>query len=229
MYVNELAKTTGIKQGTRHELAYRDWQTGVPMEGITLGGVTIVRPDHPDPPADAILLDPSVVFGDGDHPTTKACLDYFSAINQVEHIDTVLDLGTGTGVLGLVAARCGARKVVAVDRNMLAVQTAKDNVERNGLGKVMNVFLGEARHYVHEEYDLVFANLPFSVLRDIFTARELVRQRRWIVSGIDENQARVLQDILLEIGYAISRKRIDRPWVTFVAVSSGRRHLSGED
>jgi len=220
VYVSELSRATGIRLGASHEMAYRDWQTGVPREGISLGGVLIVRPDNPNPPADALLLDPSVVFGDGDHPTTKACLEYFRAINGEVHIDTVLDLGTGTGILGLVAARLGVRRVLAVDRNILAVQTAKENVKRNRLDDVITVFLGEARHYVHEPFDLVFANLPFSILRDILTARGLVPQRRWIVSGVDERQARVLQDILLEAGYAIVKERFDRPWATFVAVLS---------
>jgi ribosomal protein L11 methyltransferase len=219
-YVAELSRITGIRLATRHEMTYRDWQTGVPTSGVCLGGVMIVRADHPNPPADAILLDPSVVFGDGDHPTTKACLEYFQAIQAKERVDDVLDLGTGTGILGLAAARLGASRVVAVDRNILAAQTAQRNVLINGLHTVMHVFVGEARHYINASFDLVFANLPFSVLRDVLIARSLAPQRRWIISGIDEPQARVLQELLREMDYAITDERFDRPWVTFVAALS---------
>ncbi len=229
-YVVEQSRITGIQLATRHEMTYRDWQTGVPSSGICLGGVTIVRADHPNPPPDALLLDPSVVFGDGDHPTTKACMEYFQAIHAREHVHAVLDLGTGTGILGLAAARLGVSRVVAVDRNILAAQTAQHNVLINGLQPVMQVFLGEARHYTGLSFDVVFANLPFSVLRDLLTARGLAPQRRWIISGIDEPQARVLQDILGEMDYAITDERFDRPWVTFVAAfSSEAGHHQRED
>lgn len=219
-YVATLSQVTQVRLGACHDMAYRDWQTGIPPEGISLGGVMIMRPDHPNPPQNSLLLDPSVVFGDGDHPTTKACLAYFQELHALDHINTVLDLGTGTGILGLVAARSGVNLVIAVDRNILAVQTAEENVRRNRLGSVMKVFLGEARHYVSVQFDLVFANLPFTVLRDLFTFRTLAKQRRWIVSGIDEAQAQVLQDLLRDIGYNIVHKRLDHPWATFVAALS---------
>ncbi|MGB9616213.1 MAG: 50S ribosomal protein L11 methyltransferase [Desulfomonilaceae bacterium] len=219
-YAAEQSRITGVPLATRHEMTYRDWQTGIPTAGICLGGVMIVRADHPNPPRDAILLDPSVVFGDGDHPTTRACLEYFHEIHATERVVDVLDLGTGTGILGLAAARLGASRVVAVDRNILAAQTAQRNVVINGLQRVMRVFLGEARHYISASFDVVFANLPFSVLRDLFIARGLARQRRWIISGIDEPQARVLQGILREMDYVITDERLDRPWVTFVAAIS---------
>lgn len=217
-YVTERSRSTGIPLGTCHEMAYKDWQTGVPSDGIRSGDLMIVRADYPGPPPDAILLDPSVVFGDGDHPTTKACLDCFQTIRPTERLDAVLDLGTGTGILALAAARLGVGHVVAVDRNILAVQTARVNVQRNQLDGVIQVFLGEARHYADKAFDLVFANLPFGVLRDLLTARGLAAHRRWIISGIDQPQAQVLQDILREKGYVIVNQRFDRPWVTFVAV-----------
>ncbi len=61
----------------RHEMTYKDWQTGLPSQGLTLGGFHFVPADHPNPPAGALLLDPSVVFGDGNHPTTVSCLRYW--------------------------------------------------------------------------------------------------------------------------------------------------------
>jgi len=216
-YVNQLVLARGLAFVSRHEMKYGDWQTGLPDEGIEAAGVHIVPPDYPDPRPPAIVLDASVVFGDGCHPTTIACLRFFEEIKASGRIYSVLDLGTGTGILGLVAARAGVHSVVAVDKNILAAQTARKNVRQNGLEENMTVFLGEARHFIAAPYDLVFANLPFQVLRDVLIMRDLARHDRWIVSGIDMAQARVLQDILVENGYCIGAERHDPPWTTFLA------------
>lgn len=216
-YVNDLVLAGGIALGSQHEMKYGDWQTGLPDDGIEAAGVHIVPPDHPDPRPPSVILDASVVFGDGCHPTTIACLQFFEEMNASGRICSVLDLGTGTGILGLVAARTGVPKVVAVDKNILAVQTARENVVRNDLEGNMTVFLGEARHFITAPYDLVFANLPFQALRDVLIMRDLARHDRWIISGIDQAQARVLQDVLVENGYCIGAERHDPPWTTFMA------------
>jgi ribosomal protein L11 methyltransferase len=216
-YVNAECRTKGILLGSRHEMSYGDWQTGLPDEGIQAAGIHIVRPDHPNPSSRSIVLDTSVVFGDGCHPTTLACLELFERIVSSGTLESVLDLGTGTGILGLVAARSGVAEVVAVDRNILAAQTAQENVVRNGLENTMGVSLGEARHFIEMRRDLVFANLPFQVLRDVLTMRDVARHDRWIISGIDAPQAKFLQELLVESGYRIVDERQDPPWTTFLA------------
>ena len=78
-----------------------------------------------------ILLDPCVVFGTGYHPTTRSCLKALWNLYQKEKPATVLDLGTGTGILALAAVKWGARRVLTVDCNELAAETASRNVKLN--------------------------------------------------------------------------------------------------
>jgi ribosomal protein L11 methyltransferase len=201
---------------SRHEMRYRDWQTGLPADGLSLAGFRFVAADDPSPEPGSILLDPSVVFGDGSHPTTCSCLRFMAEIIQSNTIHSMLDLGTGTGILALAAAKLGVSRIIAVDRNRLAAETARTNVRVNDLGSVIRVEECEARLHIDKPFDLVLANLPFHVLRDLVTLRGANLHRYWIVSGIDRNQAGVLKELLSEQGYSMRSESIDEPWVTFV-------------
>lgn len=207
---------------SRHEMRYEDWQTGLPASGITLAGIHFVRQDHPAPPPGAVVLDPSVVFGDGNHPTTLGCLAYMRDLVGSHKIETMLDLGTGTGILALAGATMGIERIVAVDKNLLAVSTARENVEANALSSIISVREGEARLYIDKPFDLVAANLPFHVLRDLVPLKEVTFHRYWIVSGINEQQAGLLQGLFLDQGYRLVDKRTDAPWVTFLVVNERR-------
>ncbi len=187
-YVERLLSSRDLVLSSQNEMRYQDWQTGVPAQGILIGGVRFVGTDHPSPPAGSVLLDPSVVFGDGTHPTTIRCLRMLHQIVHGRTVSSVLDLGTGTGILALAAAAMGVRHVLAVDRNHLAVQTTRQNVERNGFSSIIQVRDGEARVFVDKPFDLVTANLPFHVLRDLVTMKGVSFHRFWIVSGINREQ-----------------------------------------
>lgn len=215
-YVNDLASSVGTSSVSRHEMKYRDWQTGLPPLGITVGRVRFVPADYPSPPHGAILMDPSVVFGDGTHPTTLACLRCLDEIVHRTRPGSMLDLGTGTGILALAAAALGVERVLAVDKNHLAVLTARDNVEANSLASRIEVEEGEARFFIEEPFDLVAANLPFSVLRDLIPQRHTVLHQTWIVSGINAGQAEVLKELFSEQGFTCGTEYVDSPWVTFV-------------
>lgn len=207
---------------SRNCMAYGDWQTGLPRDGIIAGGVCFVPADHPSPPPGSIRLDPSVVFGDGAHPTTVSCLHLMREIVSANQISSVLDLGTGTGILALGAARMGIERILAIDRNRLSVQTALSNVAANSLTSVVRVQPGEARWFMDEPYDLVAANLPFHVLRELAAHRNADIHRFWIVSGINEKQAEVIKEIFAERHYRVLDELPNPPWVTFaIAGPSG--------
>lgn len=214
-YVNTSLCSGGNILSGRHEMTYKDWQTGLPSQGITVGGLHFVPADHPSPPPEALLLDPSVVFGDGNHPTTISCLRFLEEIVLSELVTSMLDLGTGSGILALGAARMGVKRIVAVDRNHLAWETARYNVDVNSLSTIIQVREGEARLFIDESFDLVTANLPFQVLRDLVPLRGAGLHRFWIVSGINSEQGDVLKGLFEDQGYEIRGELSNHPWVTF--------------
>jgi len=85
----------------------------------------------------AILLDAGQAFGTGTHPTTQMCLLEIQAHLQAG--DRAVDVGTGSGILAGAAAKLGAGRVVAIDRDVSACRMAQANVHRNGLAKVLTV------------------------------------------------------------------------------------------
>jgi ribosomal protein L11 methyltransferase len=218
-HVNSLMSAGGGVLSSRHEMRYRDWQTGVPAGGLAVGGFVFVSADHPAPPPGSLLLDPSVVFGDGSHPTTISCLRFMEKILRTDPITSMLDLGTGSGILALAAAAGGVDRVLAVDKNHLAALTAKGNVTTNSLLPKIKVVEGEARFFVDEAFDLVTANLPFSVLRDLIPLRGIPLHKNWIVSGIDSRQGEVLIELFSDQGFELVDHQADPPWVTFVVVN----------
>jgi ribosomal protein L11 methyltransferase len=97
-YVNTCLSRSSCKLRCRHSTKYSEWQDVIPDEGRTVGGMIFVRDDHGSPPPGALLLDPSVIFGDGSHPTTTTCLEFMQEIITNNTIRSFLDLGTGTAL-----------------------------------------------------------------------------------------------------------------------------------
>ena len=113
---------------------------------------------------DAIVLtlDPGMAFGTGLHPTTQQCFEALSTLPLAGR--SVLDVGTGSGILSIAAAKRGARPIVAVDLDELAVTAARENATRNGVA--IEVSQGSAAD-VAGAFDVVVANIVAPVLRDI--------------------------------------------------------------
>ncbi|MDE3192871.1 MAG: 50S ribosomal protein L11 methyltransferase [Chloroflexota bacterium] len=124
-------------------------------------GPFFVRPSWSTARAEGveIVLDPGMAFGTGLHPTTRQCLEAVGEIDVAGR--SVLDVGTGSGILAIGAMKRGAARVVAVDVDPLAVRAAEENARRNGVA--IHVALGSAAD-VAGTFDVVLANLVADVL-----------------------------------------------------------------
>ncbi len=127
----------------------------------------------------------------------------------------MLDLGTGSGILAIAAAALGVERIAAVDKNVLAVQTAEKNVRLNGLSATISVNEGDARSFISERYELAVANLPFEVLQDISEVDRIADIRHWVISGVSEAQGKILEGLFAQQGFQRNMIRYDHPWVTF--------------
>jgi len=144
----------------------------------------------------SILLDPGLVFGTGTHPTTRDCLDALELAAGSKKFNTVLDLGTGTGLLALAAAKLGSKGVVAVDLNLLAAKTAKRNVKLNHLEHRVVTVQGRAEDIIACPADLVIANIHYDVMQQIVNERSFFTKKRFILSGLLRSEARNIANIL---------------------------------
>ncbi|WP_322513234.1 50S ribosomal protein L11 methyltransferase [Chloroflexus sp.] len=118
------------------------WKQFYPV--LRIGERTVIVPSwleyQPQPNDIVLLLDPGMAFGTGLHPTTKLCLQLLERL--VRPGQQVLDLGTGSGILAIAAAKLGAGAVLALDNDPIAVRVAQENVERNQVGAVVKVAEG---------------------------------------------------------------------------------------
>ena len=143
-----------------------------------------------------ILLDPGLVFGTGTHPTTRDCLEALELAAESRQIKTVLDLGTGTGLLALAAARLGSERTVGVDLNHLAARTARRNVRLNQLEDRIVIVQGRAEEMIAYPADLLIANIHFDVMHNLIRCKEFLAKKRFILSGLLRSEAKHIAEAL---------------------------------
>jgi ribosomal protein L11 methyltransferase len=170
------------------------------------------------PDALPILLDPGLVFGAGTHPTTCDCLKALELAANDGAATTVMDLGTGTGILALAAARRLGAKVLAVDLNFLAVQTAARNVRLNRLEDRILVAQARAEDAIEGPADLVAANLHGEAMLRMMDAPGFRRKRWFILSGLMRSDAKEVRRRLSVNGIGIREEWTrEGVWHTFYA------------
>jgi ribosomal protein L11 methyltransferase len=189
-----------------------------------IGRRLVIRPSWRDytPKDDEVVLelDPGMAFGTGLHPTTRMCLE------QVEQRTRAgmraIDVGTGSGILALAAAKLGAQSVYCIDNSSVAVESATTNATVNGLSERIQVVLGILDEMEAErmagQYDLVLANIIARVIGSIAPqlARVMVPGALLIASGIIEERCHEAEQPLLDAGLKLVERVMIDDWVTLV-------------
>jgi ribosomal protein L11 methyltransferase len=168
-----------------------------------------IRPDEV-----SIVLDPGMAFGTGLHPTTRGCLRLLQEISPMP--DRVLDVGCGSGILGLAALRLGAGRVVGLDTDPLAVDATRANAERNGLADRLDASLGTISARAEAPYPLVLANLVAAVLVELAPrlAAHLLPDGTLLASGIIETKADAVVAAMAAAGLVLGSRLDEEEWVT---------------
>ena len=167
-----------------------------------------------------LTLDPGMAFGTGLHPTTRMCLEQVE--KRVQSGMRVLDVGTGSGILTIAAAKLGATSVYAIDNSSVAVESARANAEMNGLSELIQVVLGvldeaEAKRMAGQ-YDLVVANIIAHIIGSIAPqlAQTLAPDGLLVVSGIIEARRADAELPLLAAGLELVEQTMIEDWLALV-------------
>lgn len=163
-----------------------------------------------------LYLDPGASFGTGHHPTTRLCLELLEA--HVRPGMTVLDVGTGSGILAIAAAKLGAAHVLGMDTESLAARMARRNVRANAMQKHIKVTHGTIPIPARPRFDLVAANITASVLERLLPLLKdaLVPKGTLLLSGILEPQLPGLVARAAVVGLAPVEQRTEADWVALV-------------
>ncbi len=175
--------------------------------------------------ADIIIeLDPGMAFGTGLHPTTRLCIAALEDV--VKPGDTVLDVGTGSGVLAIVAAKLGAAAILATDIDSVAVQVAQENAALNGLAidDLIEIRQASVPSDRAEHFQVIVANILAEVLAGLFDskygnvplAEPLAKGGFIILSGIIADKADIVIEAATRHGLLLVDRKQETDWVALV-------------
>ncbi len=187
---------------------------------LRVGQRIVIKPtwrEFESHPGDIVIeLDPGMAFGTGLHPTTQMCL--LALEGRVQPGMTVLDMGTGSGILAVAAARLGAERVLALDNDPVAVQAAQENVVRNGVADVVTVAEGSLDQ-VAGVFDLVVVNILSRVILELVErglADHVKMGGAWVAAGIIDSQAAEVEAALRAAGLHVTEHQQVADWVALI-------------
>ncbi len=192
------------------------------FEPTRYGERVVVKPDWAEYEAregDIVIdIDPGQAFGTGGSPTTSLAMGMLEKL--VKPGDRVLDVGCGTGILSILAARLGASEVKAVDIDPLAVECAKRNAELNGCGETVSVEWRDLVKGVDFTADVVAANLTLDILKMLFGCLKpvLAPDCTLIASGIITERAEEALEEIRKAGFRPAETAEEGEWTAVLAV-----------
>jgi ribosomal protein L11 methyltransferase len=209
-----------LKLLDKFQMSYEEWQGG-PVLPIQIGQIRVIPPwlgtfippddlteesNRDDRRATEILLDPGVVFGTGTHPTTRHCIEAIQMLASRTSIGTVIDIGTGTGLLAIAAVKLGCKRALAIDLNHLAVKTAGANIHLNRLEDKVLAVQGSADKFVDLPSDLVISNIHYDVMKRLFRRDRKLSAKYVILSGLLRSQATKVEALLKQVSITLLEK-----------------------
>lgn len=225
---------TGPGDISIREVKEEDWANGWKQyfKPVRISERLVVKPsweDYEAAPGEIVLeLDPGMAFGTGTHATTSLCLRALE--KRVRPGMKVIDVGTGSGILAIAAARLGADRVLALDLDPVAVSSARDNVKLGGLDHRIEVRESDLLQAVRESRtadvlpaDLIVANLLAEIVLSFVpdVVRALAPGGLYITSGIIARKADEVRDALVKAGFAVEAVDTEGDWVAITAVKPG--------
>jgi len=196
---------------------------------LRVGLSIVVKPSweryNPDGGDIIVEIDPGMAFGTGQHASTRLCIE---AIEEVIRKDrtipawNALDVGTGTGILGIVCAKLGASRVLCLDIDKKAVEIARENVRVNDVAD--HVFVrSRPIHTLSGSYYLIVANLTEKLLvnlKETLISR-LEEQGYLILSGIITENREMIENNFLHYPLVLHDTRIEKEWISYVLRKEG--------
>ena len=198
-----------------HSLAHQEWNRvwAQSVKPLRIGRRIVIRPSWEQAEVDArdleIILDPKQAFGTGHHATTSLLLEWLE--EQIRGGESVLDVGTGSGLLAMVALRLGARHAVGIDTDRDALECAREYAAQNGFGAELSL---ECRSLSSDPpCDLVLANLDRRTLVELAQPLAASTLRTLLVSGLLLEQRDDVVEAFTRVGLYSTRERERDGWL----------------
>ncbi|MDU2682867.1 50S ribosomal protein L11 methyltransferase [Clostridium sp.] len=220
--LKELGIDTGVAKVESEKMFEEDWANNWKKyyKPTKVGEKIVVKPiwEEYDAQGEELVveLDPGMAFGTGTHETTRMCIQ--SLEKYVKEDSTVFDVGCGSGILAIAAAKLGSKMAVGVDLDPVAVESAKENVGYNNLENIQ-ILYGNLVEVIDGKADIVVANIIAEVIciltEDV--KRVLKDNGYFITSGIIHDRVDMVTKKLEETGFEVIEINKDGEWNCIVA------------
>ena len=160
-------------------------------------------------------IDPGMAFGTGTHPTTRMCIALIE--KYLKKNDTFLDVGTGSGILMIAAAKLGASKIWGTDNDAVAADIARKNLVHNQISEsVFNIINGDLVHGITQRFDLVAANLTTKIISILLEniQKVLVQDGTFICSGILAADKNKILEKMKHSGFKVIEALSEDDWIS---------------
>jgi ribosomal protein L11 methyltransferase len=209
------------------EVNEQDWDTSWKKyyKPTKIGNRIVIKPvwEEYEPKQDEIIvkMDPGMAFGTGTHETTIMCVRQLE--QHVSEKCTVFDIGCGSGILSIVAAKLGAEKVIGVDYDEVAVNVAGKNIKENNVDDIVEIKHGNLMDMVMEKANIIVANITADIImllsKDI--KRFLNSCGLFITSGIIIDKTKEVEENLIANGLEVVKVETMGEWSTIVSKIKG--------
>ena len=188
---------------------------------IKIGEKIVIRPtwEKYEETDDEIIieLDPGMAFGTGTHETTTMCIEALEAYVKAD--DLVYDIGCGSGILSIVAAKLGAQRVIGVDLDELCTRVSKENISLNKVEDLIEIKQGNLLDVVCGKADIIVSNIIAEVIVDMIGSLKdyLKTEGIFIASGIIAEKIDMVEKALIENGFKILGTKVMGEWVSITS------------
>ena len=222
-FLSERYNAEGIEHSIELlDCAEEDWRNNWKkyFNPIPVGEKLLIRPswreDYDAGERKVLSIDPGLAFGTGGHETTRLCLEMCE--KYLKEGDSVLDVGCGSGILGIATLLLGAKNAVGVDIDATAVRTAKENAEINGVGDRFTAICGSFTEKVEGKYDIVLANIVADAIMFLSEGvKDFMKDNAvYVMSGIIDTRANEVKQSVSRY-FDIIEEHLENGWVCFAA------------
>jgi len=180
--------------------------------------ITTIEIELPDGTKKQLSLDPGEAYGRGKHNSTMLCIEAMEEIFKSRNVESVIDVGSGTGVLSICAVLLGAKSVFSVDVDPVAVEETRSNVNKNGASEKIKIIY-DSVSCIEDKFDLVVANLGIAQIFNLSgkLSSKLKEDSFLLLSGIwFSSQKKNVEKEFTQLGLTLKKELTDGAWFALI-------------
>lgn len=220
--IKKYGKSLG--QVTTLEVYEKDWAEAWKKyyKPVKIGENIVIKPTWEEYEKDndeiIIELDPGMAFGTGTHETTILCIKALEKYVKKDNI--VYDIGTGSGILSIAAAKLGAKRVEAIDLDQVCVRVANENIKINEVDSIVKVKKGNLLDIIDGKANIIVSNIIAEVILDMVDSigDYLYDKGIFIASGIIEGKSKMVEEALTQNGFKILEINKMNDWISIISI-----------